>query len=191
MSAAVSAKPAIVAGKCAKPLADAVVAVTTYGAGDASASYRTLTALVRSTGARLSGTVHRNVHLVVCTASALERETQRARKAAALGIPLLSPRFLESCCAEGRKVEYEPFLLEPPAVPAEELARRARKRKQGESPKSELIGEVDWGPEIELGCCCSCHDEGKLSCSWCTSHHAAACSSSADPRCQDKHPRLD
>jgi hypothetical protein len=34
-----------------------------------------------------------------------------------------------------------------------------------------ITSSAGWEPKIELGCCCSCHDENKPHCDWCVHLH--------------------
>mmetsp|Transcript_27141 Transcript_27141/g.43595 ORF Transcript_27141/g.43595 Transcript_27141/m.43595 type:complete len:93 (+) Transcript_27141:728-1006(+) len=61
--------------------------------------------------------------------------------------------------------------------PQTQRTSRNKKSKKKRSNKDKVSSCVDntesFIPvkEVDLGCCCSCHDSGKPSCGWCEPHH--------------------
>jgi hypothetical protein len=63
--------------------------------------------LIERHGGRVSNTVHKRVHLLVVTDRAVQRNTQRVRKANAKGIALVLPSFVHASLEAGEVVGVE------------------------------------------------------------------------------------
>jgi len=117
--------------------------------------------IVKAAGGQVSPIVHQRVNIVVATAIAAKKRSQRVRKALKHAIPIVSPEFLMKCHEMQQLEPVDNFLLE---VPNEETAPVVK--SQTFPTETEVPIRV-----VDLGCCCSCHDDGKSSCDWCLSHH--------------------
>ena len=145
-------------------LADVVVAVSVFSEARGTLTYNELVARLKSLGASYSSIVHRRVAYLVATEEAANRRTQRIRKALKFDVPVVSVSFLDACDAAREPVPHEPYLLDVPDEP--------RPRDDRSTPASLASPRV-----LDLGCCCSCHDSGAASCSFCADAHPDAESS--------------
>ena len=85
------------------------------------------------------------------------------------GIPIVNLDYLDACELAGKRLPHAPFVQEPPAAAkgADEPKKSEKKTKKTRpTPASEPVDTSQ-----DLGCCCSCHDQAKLSCDWCAHLH--------------------
>ena len=122
-------------------------------------SYKGLLALCESGGARCSSQVHKKVHCVVATTSAIQGETQRVRKAWKKGIPVLKADWVRQCLQVGRLIPFDDDLVPAPLV--------HKKEPKGAKSESRTASIIENERKVELGCCCVCHDTGATDCEWC------------------------
>ena len=142
------------------------------GAGGSAAGVGTTTqgsfASVRSRAEALGGTysatVHRNVNVLLASAGAVERKTQRVRKAAKLGVAIVDAGpFLDAC--------------EAGAFDADTHALRvADGDADGGGGKAvDLNDDACWvgSSKYDGGCSCACHDVPGAPpfCEWCEEYH--------------------
>ena len=142
------------------------------GAGGSAAGAGTTTqgsfASVRSRAEALGGTysatVHRNVHVLLASAGAVERKTQRVRKAAKLGVAVVDAGpFLDAC-------EAGAFNTDAHAL------RVADADADGGGGKAvDLNDDACWvgSAKFDGGCSCACHDVPGAPpfCEWCEEYH--------------------
>ena len=70
--------------------------VSAWGADGTEFNHEALSTEVRALGGRVSATVHRKVAFLLATAEAVDRETQRVRKAWRFGVAVVRPEFLQA-----------------------------------------------------------------------------------------------
>ena len=148
-----------------KPLSGLVVSVSTFSLdADRAESFAELVGAVRELGATFSSTVHRKVDVLVATAGAVERATQRVRKAAKLGVVIVDAApFLDAC--------------EAGAFDADTHALRvADGDADGGGGKAvDLNDDACWvgSSKYDGGCSCACHDVPGAPpfCEWCEEYH--------------------
>ena len=138
-----------------------VCSVSIFSEGGTTESYNDVVERLRKLGARHSSSVHRKVDILVASKEAAVQRTQRVRKALKYNVPIVSLKFLDACEAEQSFVDPKPFALD---VPAEKVTYS----KVTCTPVKDYNSIVR---VLDLGCCCACHDEGKLKCEWCEQYH--------------------
>ena len=147
------------------------------GASDAEAhtssangsSFADVTARCAALGGKYSATVHKKVAVLLATPGAVERRTQRVRKAAKLGVAIVDAASYLRACDGGRRPDAADHALRPAdgAAPAVEPPAAC--------PKAvDINSDAYWAGAVTYdgGCSCACHDEGKASCEWCAHLHS-------------------
>jgi hypothetical protein len=90
--------------------------VTTAGERDTE-SWKQITGRVRATGATVEAIVHKRIDVLVASALAVRLKTQRVRRAAKVGVPVVGVEYIEACLArKGGKLpavaDYPPLTLD-------------------------------------------------------------------------------
>jgi hypothetical protein len=151
-----------------------IVSVSLWSKPNSSRSFdeKEVKNILVSLGATYSPTVHRKVNILVATNDAVERGTQRVRKATKKNIPIVLPEWLEACVANKREVQIDDYTL----------SFEKRSSSGGGSSESKPNNEeVDATKDLQsstlmkhvqrfdLGCCCGCHDivPPLSTCEWC------------------------
>ena len=80
----------------ASALGGKLFSVSAWGADGTEYNHEALAAEVQALGGRFSSTVHRKVAFLLASAEAVERETQRVRKAWRYGVAVVRPTFLKA-----------------------------------------------------------------------------------------------
>lgn len=132
-------------------------------------SFADVTARCAALGGKYSATVHKRVAVLLATPGAVERRTQRVRKAAKLGVAIVDAASYLRACDGGRRPDAADHALRPAdgAAPAVEPPAAC--------PKAvDINSDAYWAGAVTYdgGCSCACHDEGKASCEWCAHLHA-------------------
>jgi len=134
------------------------------GAGAVSCSFASVRSRAEALGGTYSATVHRNVNVLLASAGAVERRTQRVRKAAKLGVAIVDAGpFLDAC--------------EAGAFDADTHALRvADGDADGGGGKAvDLNDDACWvgSSKYDGGCSCACHDVPGAPpfCEWCAEYH--------------------
>lgn len=174
-------KPAIDSTKrTSTPLQGKVVAVSTVldAASEADHkvenSYSAVISLCQKAGAQTTAQVHKKVFCVVATDSAAgygtQTASQRVRKAWKRNITVARVEWLEKCIQERCLLPFtDEFVLQPSE---RQIEREELKKQQNFSNVSEKkpIAEADMELEerqLDLGCCCVCHETDDKTCEWC------------------------
>jgi len=140
---------------------------------DQTSEYSKVAKLIVENGGQISSTVHKRVTALISTQGALERCTQRVRKAHKLTIPIVPLSYVVDCISSNKLHSLNDYALDTSSVEID-LARRAKTREEAKKMKvnaSEDAIEPKHVRKVHLGCCCSCHDENKPHCSWCEADH--------------------
>ena len=132
-------------------------------------SFADVAARCAALGGKYSATVHKKVAVLLATPGAVERRTQRVRKAAKLGVAIVDAASYLRACDGGRRPDAADHALRPAdgAAPAVEPPAAC--------PKAvDINSDAYWAGAVTYdgGCSCACHDEGKASCEWCAHLHA-------------------
>ena len=134
------------------------------GAGAVSGSFASVRSRAEALGGSYSATVHRNVNVLLASAGAVARRTQRARKAAKLGVAIVDAGpFLDAC-------EAGAFNTDAHAL------RVADADADGGGGKAvDLNDDACWvgSSKYDGGCSCACHDVPGAPpfCEWCEEYH--------------------
>ena len=171
------------ATKADGPLAGLLFSVSVdaerQGDGAAELSFAEVSARCAALGGTYSATVHKKVDVLLASRGAVERRTQRVRKAVKVGVAVVDAAlFLDASGDEGRRPDAAEFALR--VEPG--LAAAAGKAAAGDGAAVQPAdgrGAVDINSDAywvgstvyDGGCSCACHDEGKLSCEWCAHLH--------------------
>ena len=127
-------------------------------------SFANVRSRAEALGGAYSATVHRNVHVLLASAGAVERKTQRVRKAAKLGVAVVDATpFLDAC-------EAGAFNTDAHAL------RVADADADGGGGKAvDLNDDACWvgSSKYDGGCSCACHDVPGAPpfCDWCEEYH--------------------
>ena len=132
-------------------------------------SFADVAARCAALGGKYSATVHKRVAVLLATPGAVERRTQRVRKAAKLGVAIVDAASYLRACDGGRRPDAADHALRPAdgAAPAVEPPAAC--------PKAvDINSDAYWAGAVTYdgGCSCACHDEGKASCEWCAHLHS-------------------
>ena len=127
-------------------------------------SFANVRSRAEALGGTYSATVHRNVNVLLASAGAVERRTQRVRKAAKLGVVIVDATpFLDAC-------EAGAFDTGAHAL------RVADEDADGGGGKAvDLNDDACWvgSAKYDGGCSCACHDVPGAPpfCEWCEEYH--------------------
>ena len=127
-------------------------------------SFASVRSRAEALGGTYSATVHRNVNVLLASAGAVERRTQRVRKAAKLGVAIVDATpFLDAC---------ETGVFDTAA----HALRVADADADGGGGKAvDLNDDACWvgSSKFDGGCSCACHDVPGAPpfCDWCAEYH--------------------
>jgi hypothetical protein len=104
--------------------------------------------LIRSTQI---ATVHKRVNFLICSGPALDRNTQKVRKARKLGIKIVNAEYLEACMSTGKQLPLTDYILED--IPTKESINKGSQEteskqirsspKKKSSSKKRTVGEFE------------------------------------------------
>ena len=134
------------------------------GAGAVSGSFASVRSRAEALGGTYSATVHRNVNVLLASAGAVERRTQRVRKAAKLGVAVVDATpFLDAC--ETGVFDTAAHALRVADADAD----------SGGGKAVDLNDDACWvgSSKYDGGCSCACHDVPGAPpfCEWCEEYH--------------------
>mmetsp|Transcript_27141 Transcript_27141/g.43592 ORF Transcript_27141/g.43592 Transcript_27141/m.43592 type:complete len:225 (+) Transcript_27141:205-879(+) len=95
---------------------------------DGEYTYAKLKEMIELGGGTVSGIVHKRIFALVTTEGAVERKTQRIRKALKYDVPVVGVSFVESCVKEAKPLGTSGFVLEIPADP-ENVPKQKKQEK--------------------------------------------------------------
>ena len=127
-------------------------------------SFASVRSRAEALGGTYSATVHRNVHVLLASAGAVERKTQRVRKAAKLGVAVVDAGpFLDACEAGAFNTD------------AHALRVADADADGGGGKVVDLNDDACWvgSSKYDGGCSCACHDVPGAPpfCEWCEEYH--------------------
>ena len=127
-------------------------------------SFASVRSRAEALGGTYSATVHRNVHVLLASAGAVERKTQRVRKAAKLGVAVVDAGpFLDAC--EAGAFDADAHALRVADADAD----------GGGGKAVDLNDDACWvgSSKYDGGCSCACHDVPGAPpfCDWCEEYH--------------------
>ena len=122
---------------------------------------KALKSLLQSLGATVSPQVHKRVHYLISTDSAMQNLTQRVRQAFKRNVDIIDIEWVTKCREKNARVNADNYLCN-------ELVHCLMEEKEREKRKtlaSDGIGNRDipdenagWTKPVELDCCCVCHE---------------------------------
>ena len=147
----------------------AVTAVDEAG-GDPYQNYKMLKQLLQSLGATISPQVHKRVHYLISTDSAVQNLTQRVRQANKRNVDVVDIAWVKECREKGRRVKVDDYLCNElvECLVAEKEKRDRGSKKICTSSDVVQIDGAGWSTPVHLDCCCVCHENGDDDCPWCT-----------------------
>ena len=146
---------------------------------DSSINNKTLKQTLISHGATISPQVHKKVHYLIATDSAIQNLTQRVRQAYKRNVDIVNVNWIDECIKKNTtkkctRVDVEAYLcneLVKTLIGEKEREKKKQKSNGGDDGNTSDIPNEDnngWSTPIELDCCCVCHENGDDNCLWCT-----------------------
>jgi len=140
---------------------------------------KTLKQTLKSHGATISPQVHKKVHYLIATDSAIQNLTQRVRQAYKRNVDIVNVNWIDECIKNTTKkcsrVDVEAYIcneLVKTLIDEKEREKEKQKTSDGgdDGNTSDIPAEDTngWSTPIELDCCCVCHENGDDNCPWCT-----------------------
>lgn len=131
-----------------------------------SSTYNALVELCQQAGARTTSQVHKRVQVVVASPAAVDRQTQRVRKAWKQSIPVVRPSWVHRCLQLKQKVDWSEFLY--PVGSSKPSRDKAGMHEGSAKSKVPRPSPSAGARVVDLGCCCFCHEsDSKDDCPWC------------------------
>jgi BRCA1 C Terminus (BRCT) domain len=154
-------------------------------------SYRQVSELCQSAGAKVSGQVHKRVHCLLCSPAAIAQQSQRVRKAIKNLVPLVHVHWLDQCLERNLRLPFDEFLLESTtstcagvvdgavARPKAKTKGFIKETKTSENDTSsasfhidtnhEALADACWSDLVDVRCCCGCREtHTTVHCEYCT-----------------------
>ena len=140
---------------------------------------KSLKTILQTTGATISPQVHKKVHYLICTQSAIDNLTQRIRQAIKRNVDIVSVDWVKKCISDNKRVDVTLYLCNEVAREIMVEKEREKKKKSGGSDgndaedggyDSDILPQDDnggWSEPVQLDCCCVCHENGDDNCPWC------------------------
>ena len=149
---------------------------------DSSINNKTLKQTLISHGATISPQVHKKVHYLIATDSAIQNLTQRVRQAYKRNVDIVHVNWIDECIKKKNttkkcsRVDVESYIcneLVKTLIDEKEREKKKQKTSDGggdDGNASDIPAEDNngWSTPIELDCCCVCHENGDDNCPWCT-----------------------
>lgn len=133
-----------------------------------AAGYNEVCQISKELGAQVTGQVSKRVQLVLCTRLAVEKATQRVRKAYKKKIPLVDISWLRKCQETGKLVDLGPFCLDDLAKDIIPTREKNNAEADGDTGV-DVPDNVGWTEPVSFGCSCVCHENGaEKDCQWCS-----------------------
>jgi len=140
---------------------------------------KTLKQTLKSHGATISPQVHKKVHYLIATDSAIQNLTQRVRQAYKRNVDIVNVNWIDECIKKNTtkkcsRVDVEIYLcnelVETLIDEKEREKKKQNSNREDDGNTSDIPAEDTngWSTPIELDCCCVCHENGDDNCPWCT-----------------------
>ena len=134
-----------------------------------SGGYQDVCQMCHELGAQVTNQVSKRVHMLLCTTSAVEKSTQRVRKAFKRKIPIVDVAWLEACQTKGRLVDMKPFCLDMQAKAAIDIREKNLDDDGEPHVEASTNPNAGWTEGVSFGCSCICHENGsEKDCPWCS-----------------------
>ena len=140
-------------------------------------NYKTLKDVLQKLGASISPQVHKRVHYLISTDTAVQNCTQRVRQALKRKVDIVDVSWVKQCSEQKMRVAVDNYLCNDSARMKSSIITKEKQKKSqiGASGDNNLDGYVcsdlpgaGWTTPINLDCCCVCHENGDDNCPWCT-----------------------
>jgi len=159
------------------------------GSNDLYQNYKTLKQVLQTMGATISPQVHKRVHYLLSTDSAVQHLTQRVRQALKRNVDVVDVAWVKECREQNTRLNVEKYSRNELAnclmmekekprgekvLPANNEGKKgaANDKKVDEGECSDNAPEEDngvgWSTPVQLDCCCVCHENGDDDCPWCS-----------------------
>lgn len=141
---------------------------------------KSLKSLLQSHGATISPQVHKRVHYLICTSSAITNLTQRIRQAIKRNVDIVSVDWVRRCIEEDRRVDVTEYICNEKVreimleKERDEVKSKGGNKNEGNGASEGYESDIPqddnngWSEPIQLDCCCVCHENGDDNCPWCT-----------------------
>ena len=134
---------------------------------------KSLKTILIGAGATISPQVHKRVHYLICTQSAIDNLTQRIRQAIKRNVDIVSVDWVKKCIQDNRRVDVTSYVCNEVAreiMVEKEREKKASSVKHTEGYDSDIPQDDNggWSEPVQLDCCCVCHENGDDNCPWCT-----------------------
>ena len=149
-------------------------------------NYKSLQQTLQCYGATISPQVHKRVHYLLCSYSAMIHATQRVRQAHKRNVDIVDVAWVKECIDGGKIVDVDKYLCNDKVecwLAEREKEKRREARNKVENSNSGVGGNDEkdhdfnnneeenggggWSTPIQLDCCCVCHENGDDACPWC------------------------
>ena len=151
-------------------------------------NYKTLKHILQSCGATIASQVHKRVHYLIVTDTAVQYLTQRARQAYKRNVTIVYISWIQECIRLGKLVNVDTHVCNDVV----ESLINEKKAITGSTDKAVVAAAAAaskttlntnttrWSSPILLDCCCACHDENNgddghnnNNCPWCVKKFGA------------------
>ena len=162
---------------------------TTFSSNDEYHNYKTLKHILQSHGVAISSQVHKRVHYLIVTDTAVQYLTQRVRQAYKRNVTIVYISWIQECIRLGKLVNVdthvcndvvESLINEKKAIngSTDKAVVVVAAAAAAASKMTENTNTTRWSSPILLDCCCACHDEnngddGHNNCPWCVKKFGA------------------
>ena len=171
---------------------------TTLSSNDDFYNYKTLKHTLQSHGATIASQVHKRVHYLIVTNTAVQYLTQRVRQAYKRNVTIVHVSWVQECITMGKIVDItnskhlcndEVACLVNEKIDnktgnnniAQVAAAVVSKKKKATMMSSPITDNTTtgWSTPILLDCCCACHDvndgddDDNNNCPWCVKKYGA------------------
>jgi hypothetical protein len=157
---------------------------TTSSSNDEYNNYKTLKHILQSHGAAIASQIHKRVHYLLVTDTAVQYLTQRVRQAYKRNVTILYVSWIQECITLGKIVDTTNHLCND-VVACLVNEKKAIKGSNDEAVVATTLptdsNTIGWSTPILLDCCCACHDENdgddddnnNNNCPWCIKKYGA------------------
>jgi hypothetical protein len=152
------------------PKDEVATAVVNDTVDDPYQNYKMLKQLLQMLGATISPQVHKRVHYLISTDSAVKNLTQRVRQAIKRKVDVVDVAWVKECREKGKRVNVDKYLCNElvECLVAEKETRGRGSKKFCTSSDVVQVDGAGWSTPVDLDCCCVCHENGDDDCPWCT-----------------------
>ena len=140
-----------------------------------STNQKSLKQTLKLHGATISPQIHKRVHYLVCSNTAIQNITRPVRQAYKRNVDIVNVDWVNACITMNTRVNVDDYIcndLVGKLIDEKEKEKNQRSESGIDDvhnndalPDEETTG---WSTPIQLDCCCVCHENGDFKCPWCT-----------------------